>query len=227
MRMMVTLAIALIVGSAANANAATIVLSTFDTDAQGWTLGEMFSTDGATAPTFVASGGNPGGFIRTADIFGFNAFQAPASYLGNQSAAYGGSLTLDTRSTGNDVINYPLVAISNGTTELHFRTPPPSTTAWTSYSISFLASAGWEVVNESSPYVGAPATEAQLQAVLANLQYLNINGDWNTGADQVDLDNVALNTGSASAIPEPASLLLLGTGLGLLARRRRKTDTGK
>ena len=76
-------------------NAAVIVQSTFDWSDEGWRVGEFFSTVGDGIPTFVAFGGNPGGFIRTTDLFGWNAFQAPNSFLGDKSSAYGGTLHIE------------------------------------------------------------------------------------------------------------------------------------
>jgi len=55
--------------------------------------------------------------------------------------------------------------------------------------------------------------------VLANLTLFNLRGDWHTGVDQSDLDNVRI-----LAIPEPETWALLLAGLGLLgfaARRGR------
>ncbi len=215
--------------AALDAHAATITVSTFDTDTNGWTVGEFFSSAGSAAPTLVPSGGNPGGFIRTIDVFGFNAYQAPSAFLGDQSAAYGGTLSLDMQVLSNDDINYPMVVIGDGATTLQFRTTPPGTT-WTSYAVPLLASGGWEIADGTgSPRTGTAVSEAQLLAVLTNLAFLKLDADWLTGPDQVDLDNVALCTSSGcdvnppTAVPEPASLTLLGLGLaGMGARRCRQ-----
>src|SRR5262249_25466397 len=50
-----------------------IAQSTFDTGDGGWRVGDFFGTTGSSVPTYVASGGNPGGFIRTPDLFGWNS----------------------------------------------------------------------------------------------------------------------------------------------------------
>jgi alkaline phosphatase D len=196
--------------------------STFDTDDEGWRIGQFFSNDGNNAPAYFASGGNPGGFIRTTDAFLVTAFQAPGSFLGDMSAAYGGTLHVDQRVASHDSLNYPLVLLGDGTLELQFRTTPPAAgTVWTQYDILLLASAGWEVSDGGDNANDKPdATEAQLQQVLGNLTLFNLRGDWHTGSDQTDLDNVRI-----LAIPEPETYALLLAGLGLLgfaARRRRK-----
>src|SRR4029079_18137613 len=149
----------LIALAALDARAATIAVSTFDTDTNGWTVGEFFTSAGSAAPTLVPSGGSPGGFIRTIDMFGFNAYQAPSAFLGDQSAAYGGTLSLEMQALSNDGINFPMVVIGDGATTLQFRTTPPGT-AWTSYAVPLLASGGWEMGGGTGkPPTGPPATD--------------------------------------------------------------------
>jgi hypothetical protein len=201
------------------ARAAILVESTFDTDAEGWRIGEFFSNAGDSAPTYLSSGGNPGGFIRTGDTFAVVAFQAPAPFLGDKSAAYGGVLHVEQRLVSSDGLNYPMVLLSDGSLRLQFRTVPPGV-AWTAYDIPLLAAAGWEVSDGGDNANDKPdATEAQLQQVLANLTLFNLRADWRSGTDRTDLDNVRI-----LAIPEPESYALMLAGLGLLgfaARRRR------
>jgi Laminin B (Domain IV) len=222
----VCLATLLVVCAALEASASTIAISTFDTDADGWRIGDFFDTTGDIDPAYVASGGNPGGFIRTSDLFSWNAFQAPAGFIGDQSAAYGGSLNLDMQVLTHDGLNYSMVVIGDGVTSLQFRTAPPGT-SWTSYSIPLLASAGWEIANGGPP--GPAATESQLQDVLSGLTFLNLDADWQTGDDRVDLDNVELcsRTGCdvrpPTGVAEPSSLVLFGTAaLGVFRTSRRR-----
>lgn len=181
-----------LLGIAAAANAQ-IAASTFETDADGWTSGEFFNTFGGAVPEYLSLGGNPGGFVRTPDVYGWNAYHAPAKFLGDQSAAYGGTLRLDQRLVSSDGPDYPMVVISDGTLMLQYRTAPPSTN-WTTYNISFLASAGWEFANGSGNQ-GDPASEEQLVQVLSHLLFLHFDADWQTGSDQIDLDNVRMDAG--------------------------------
>jgi hypothetical protein len=187
-----SLALVALLGITSAANAQ-IAVSTFDTDADGWTIGEFFSTFGGDPPSYLTSDGNPGGFIQTSDLYGWNAFHAPAKFLGDKAAAYGGSLRVDQRLLTSDNTIYPMVVISDGTLTLQFRTPPPQT-GWTIYNITLLASAGWEVANGSGN-PGDPASEEQLIQVLSNLVFMNFDGDWQTGSDLIDLDNVRLDAG--------------------------------
>jgi len=203
------------------ATAGVIVQSTFDLSDEGWLVGDLFSASGAFIPTYLAIGGNPGGYISTGDFYDWNAYHAPAAFLGNQSAAYAGTLHLDQRILSSDGVDYPMVMLSDGSLILQFRTTPPGT-SWTAYDIPLLASAGWEISDGWSGDPGPAASEAQLQAVLSSLTFLNIEADWQTGFDQVDLDNVRLESAGAE-VPEPASLVLFGTGLvGLRAWRKRR-----
>ena len=90
---------------------ASLVKSTFDVDADGWRVSEFFSASGTSIPTYVATGGNPGGFIRTTDIYGWNAYLAPSKFLGDQSAACGGSLEFDLRILTTDNVAYYAVVL--------------------------------------------------------------------------------------------------------------------
>ena len=118
------------------AQATPIAISTFDAGNDGWRVGNFFSNFGATAPTFVAAGGNPGGFIRTNDLFGWNSYAAPAAFLTALPSAYGGRLSFDERVRSSDGLVYPMAVISDGALTLQFRTSPPAPgDTWTSFSI--------------------------------------------------------------------------------------------
>jgi alkaline phosphatase D len=199
-------------------SAATIASSTWDNPADGldgWT----FINDGTNLQR-VATGGNPGGFLQITDLaLGPTIyFVAPAKFLGNKASAYGNALSFDLQQTPvNDPFDdTDVLLIGNGIT-LGFATPvhPAETPAWTSYTVSLLASAGWKLGDKN----GAAATEAQLQSVLANLTLVEIRGEFQNGRDVDGIDNVML---SGSTVPEPATItLVLSAGLLLWAKRRR------
>jgi hypothetical protein len=206
------------------ATAAVLASSTFDASTEGWT---QFGD--ATGPVFVPSGGNPGGFIRATDTETGAAwyFSAPAQFLGNKSAAYGTSLTYDLRQSAlfnqnNSVDDVTLVG--NGLTLTKDAGANPDSTLFTHYDVQLLASAGW--------FAGpaTPATETDMMSVLSNLTALLIRGEFVSGPDAGDLDNVFLNGAAAVptpgpiGVPEPANWPLLAVGFALLgAILRRRT----
>lgn len=171
-----------------------LVTSTFDAGPDGWAVGGDATS---TAPTYSAAGGNPTGYIRANDTVsgGTWYFIAPAKFLGNAAAAYGQNLSFDLTQQitgGPDPFNNSDVLLTGAGISLAFDTPvnPAYYPLWTSYAVPLRASAGWRVTN----LTGAPATEAQMQAVLANLTALRIRGEYQTGADTGGLDNVVLRT---------------------------------
>lgn len=202
-------------------NAGVIASSTFDTSDLRWRNGNFDGlTSSPTNVNYLPSGGNPGGQIQVSDNYSWNAFLAPSDYLGNQSAAYLGTLSFDLYDTLTDSSPAAAVMISDGTTFLYSPQLISSVAAgppWNSMSVQFLASTGWTNSPDGS---GTAISEAQMQSVLSNLQVLAIQADWHSGADDVHLDNVVF---SGTSIPEPASGLLLLAGIsGILAWRRNR-----
>jgi len=195
-----------------------LVSSNWDNPADG-VDGWSFVADG-TGFMRVATGGNPGGFLQISDLGtgGVIFFDAAAKFLGNQSAAYGGTLsynlqqsTADRPSSGD----IPEVLLSNPTTTLAFDLPnssnPAVTPQWSAYTFVLLASAGWFDFDTN-----LPATEAQMKAVLSNLTDLEIRAEYSAARDVDGLDNVVL-----ASVPEPASAgLLLSAVLMFLLRWR-------
>jgi hypothetical protein len=202
------------------ARAAVLSQSTFDADDEGWLVGELFAPSGTSVPGYVASGGNPGGFVRTNDLYSWNAYVAPAVFLGDQSDALGGSLIFDTRVSSLDGIAYYAVVLEGGGLQLGYNSGLP-TTDWSTFTIPLTAD-GWNQDLQNSGVGGTPVAEADFLAVMSNLTALRIQADWQTGLDQIDLDNVRLES-SSTPIPEPASLLLLATGLFSLGAARKKS----
>lgn len=206
-----------------------MVISTFDTDAEGWTV----NLDG-TNLTWHASGGNPGGFISADDkpIGVTWYFVAPAKFLGDQSSAFGFYLCFDLKDHGTGLVqDIPADVVLISPTLVIFvdhlpapntdPTPPPgSSTPFTHYMVKLDASGGWKkIVNPIGPIV-APASNAEILAVLSNLTSFQIKGEFRRDLDSGSLDNVVLG-----CIPEPSSgllVLLAGAGMvGVLRRTRR------
>lgn len=181
----------------------------------GWS----FTEDG-TNLVRVATGGNPGGFLQVTDLGlgGVIFFNAPAKFLSDRTAAYGGTLAFDEQQSIGDrqtVSDIPeVLLIGNGVT-LTFDTPnsnnPAVTPNWSSYSVRLLASAGW--IDDDT---GLAATETQMQSALANVTALQIRAEYSSTLDVDGLDNVVL-----ASVPEPASaeLVLCAVPLVFLWRR--------
>ncbi len=220
------------------AQGAIIASSTFNSNAQGWVGADL--NLGAPPPyplmstypvTWAATGGNPGGHIRINDPTQYVIyFSAPAAYLGNQSAAYGGLLSFDIAATmrdGLDLNDPDVILVGPGGLTLVYDvpfTPPPSTVVnWSSFTVN-LDETNWRVGTLTGPF----ATQAQMQTVLGSLSALYIRAEYFVGFDETGyLDNVILRAGF---IPEPASFLLLlrGSAACLAGRRiyRRVTRLG-
>ncbi|MEM0984411.1 MAG: laminin B domain-containing protein [Planctomycetota bacterium] len=192
------------------------VTSTFDTDADGWSTINDTSSFG-----FDALVGNPAGSIvgvdRASGAIWY--FAAPSKFLGNQSAALGGTLSWDILGlTGSQSLggtNADVFLSSGGTLigiDLGFN---PNTTDFTNYSVDLSFDAGWEFVSSTNGNTNGNAVDAATFAsVLANLDGLFIRGEYTTGSDSSALDNVVLT-------PAPAGAMAFA-GVGLLAARRRR-----
>ena len=196
------------------------IVSDFSTGTDGWLL----SGDTTTAlPTHVPLGGNPGGYINGTDLTvgGVWYWDAPVKFLGNVSAAYGQPLTFDLRMRGSGPIFADSdVILAGAGLSLHFDTSPvPQNLLWTSYSVLLSESSGWKVGSLAGP----TPTPAEFQSVLFDLDRLRIRGEFITGSDNGDLDNVTLN-GNFASVPVPASLAIWGLGVlgvGMIVRRRK------
>lgn len=197
-----------------------VVISTFDTGAEGWTvLGDASSG----TPTYVATGGNPGGHISADDTVadGVWLWNAPAKFLGNQSNAVGESLSFDLRqSASSSQFDSSDVIIISPTVTLRFDTALNPATTWTSYTLPITETAGWVA---GPTLASPPATLADITMAFSNITSLQIRGEFRTGGDTGWLDNVIL-------VPEPASgaLLLLAAACPVLCfRHRRRNPAGE
>jgi hypothetical protein len=215
--LLVLLGLGLVLGAPANGVAAIIAQSDFNVTDEGWRVGTLFSATATTVPFYLKDIPTNNGWIETAGLTPSLAFAAPTAFLGDKSAAYGGSLQFDLRIGPflTQAGDRPLVVISDGTTELQFRAITPPLFVFVGFDIPSLASAGWEISNGTGA-AGSPATEAQLLTVLGGLTRFRIEADWNSnptaGDDVTDLDNVRLIAGPSAVAPEPASLTLILVG---------------
>lgn len=209
-RRLIAWAGALLAAAACAAPAGAAVVSAFDADAQGWT--KYTGGDPASTFAFLATGGNPDGHVRIADSASGAAdfFQAPAPYLGDQSAFFAGAIQFDLKLSVAGSGTFEEILLSDGTTQLVCDLGVPTTT-WATYTVALDASGGWH----KSTLAGAAATDAEIQAVLAGLSAFRIRADHRSGTEQVFLDNVVLS-------PEPGLLAPLAVALLALRRRPRR-----
>lgn len=165
------------------------LISTFDSGDDGWLVeGGLFA--GPTQPVFTATDGSPDGHI-SAESSGAWYWVAPAAYLGDQSSAYGWTLSFDLNNddAGSCRNGEDLVILSNGDVRLGISARYSPAAAWTGYSIRLDETAEWFDLSNRQR-----ANEATIRSVLANLVDLRIRG-WHlcTASGSGGLDNVVLN----------------------------------
>lgn len=190
--------------------------SSFTAGDEGWTIADLPGNATAYTPllgTFPVAYDSAGGFISATDPTNNTIFlSAPAAYLGNQSAAAGGTLTFDLRTT-HDTWTLDTVVVlvgANGTVLVNPVAQPPAN-VWSSYSVA-ISPGGWRVTNPAGPL----ATAADLAGVLSNVSMLALPAEFGNGlVETTSLDNVGLNV-----IPEPMSLGAIAA-IGLMMRRHR------
>lgn len=195
-----------------------IAASDFSLGPAGWR-----AFNGVTDDGWQLLGGNPGGFMRATDANtdALWFFAAPAAFLGDLSAAYGGALAYDLRVAGAappHLETYADLQIlgANGVRLVRTMETAPGN-AWTSFLVPLVADGAWRI----GAVDGAAASALTFQQVLAGVTELRIRGDHLSAFETTGLDNVVL-----TAVPEPAALALWAAGLGVCAmalRRRRQT----
>lgn len=193
-----------------------LVQSTFDAGIENW---HTFLT-GGSFPTsnisWVAGAGHPGGAARTIapsdsqTSYFSNAEQFPAALRSASRPGLALSFELSTIRSAGDVfffsaddiaiIQTPGGALGTRLILANFFTAaPPAHPAYAAYAIQFTVSQGWEYFDRG---VRTPATQVQIDTVLANAVALVIRGEYWSGTtpDTTFIDNVVLR-GTPSAPP--------------------------
>ncbi|WP_165228130.1 putative Ig domain-containing protein [Aquisphaera insulae] len=190
--------------------------SDFDSDSEGWksvTLkypqaGSPPAVLGTYNPTFVATGGSPGGSIRIDDPDGSLSvgntqyWSASSKFLGDMSAAYGGILSFSlAQSPTNDPFSQEDVILVGGGLTLVYDTSSNPATGWTGYSVG-LFEGGWRRDSLSGP----AATRSDMRTVLSSLSALYIRGEFQLGPDTEWFDSVALTAFQAQMVYDVAAV---------------------
>ncbi|MFN8342782.1 MAG: FG-GAP-like repeat-containing protein [Cyclobacteriaceae bacterium] len=194
------------------------ITSDFSVDTDGWTVERYGQSFTNFAPTYSATGGNPGG-MATADIFtvsNANAsdwyWVAPSKYTGDLSAIYKRTLSFDlfVGQAGTDNTN-PDVVILGSSGSLYYQFPTkPATGAWTSYSLP---------MDETQWHSGCMSCAAPSQATMKRVlgtvtgvriraKYLGvISASYVTSIDNVVMDMIPSVPGPVVTSFSPASAL--------------------
>lgn len=203
---------ALVISAAASAS----VVSTFDTDAEGWGI-----LNDATGFQWTDDFGNDPGAIRATDTVSGDIwyFSASDDYLGNMSSYYGQQLSWDILlNVGSGNLDTPAdVMLVGGGMSIGIDVgADPVNGQWTSWSVDLDESQDWRHVSSlvNGSLSATEVTQADFQTVLANLTGLYIQGEHTNGSDSATLDNVVL-------LPAPGALGLLLPAM-LAGRRRRR-----
>jgi hypothetical protein len=190
---------------------------TFDESDEGWgTLNDAreFAWTGAL--------GNPPGAIRARDIGDGRIwyFAAPDEVLGNRTGFYAGSIRWDVLGIQGNQTSIPgradVMLVGGGLQIGIDLAVVPLLSGWTTGSTTVSSTENWRLIDslDNGTLSGTVASQAQIRAVLADLQGFYIRGEYTNGADQAAIDNV-------SFVPTPGALALLGVSILTGARRRR------
>lgn len=198
------------------ADGARAVESRFDAGDEGWTLVDAKTGVGGAAVVWQAAGQ-----ISTNDVYDWNAFAAPAAFLGDLRGTIGGTLSFELQAARQDAgaASYFTAALRSGPDLLVWFGGAPSLTEMTRFSVAFDASGGWELNPTAlgAPGSGTAVDAAAFRAFVAQVDGLYIDADWRFGSDNTTLDNVVL-----AAVPEPQTWALMLAGLAACVRRARQ-----
>lgn len=200
--------------SVAAASASAQIMSTFDTDAEGWgTLND------ARDFLHTSALGNQPGAIPANDR-GTGAiwyYAASTDYLGDRTGNLGGSLSWDILGITGDQTSISAradVILSGAGMTIGINVGvQPVNDQWTSWSVMLQAD-GWRTVSDLSDgdLSATAVSHADFASVLADLDGLYIRGEYTNGSDATALDNVVLTIPAPGAWTVAGALLLAGRG---------------
>ena len=218
-----SLAAVMVVASAGATNAA--ILYTFDTDNQGWRVGDV----SGTVPNALALAGWQLGRLKLSDEARQTGVYAPQAVLGNQSGAYNGSISFDVSNAFNDGVAYAgLILYGNGlSAAVNLGPPSTNNNALTTFTLT-LNEANFTRFNGGFFQSATALSQAQFQGILGDLKGIAFTTEYATGADDSRFDNAVftgfVDPNATGAVPEPATwaMMIIGFGAaGSIIRRRR------
>lgn len=194
-RTLIGCALGLLCSAGANAQ---IAVSDFSSDLDGWTTVANKNAQIDWQP----------GMITQQDIhYGTMAFKAPSKFLGDVTAAYGGSFSFDFMTSSSYFWpSQPKLRMSGetqwGTLTVTLRLPEPTNAnTFYSYDIPFQESDDWSLNGHRRT-----PTQEEFQAILARLTDIRIIGDTSSESDELfSIANVRLDPPDLPE-PEPGSL---------------------
>jgi hypothetical protein len=174
------------------ASAKTLAKSTFKDSAEKWRIVGDTATD-PEKPDFIATGGDPGGFIQAVDqaVGGVMYWRAPKAFLGNQKDAFGGTLSYSFQQSATDTQfdDEDIVLEGHGLTLSNSAVgSPPATPDWSTVTATLKGSSWQDDTNNDG------VTRREFKRVLGDLDELQIRAEYRTGDDTDGLDSVFLKT---------------------------------
>ncbi|MFZ6012130.1 MAG: laminin B domain-containing protein, partial [Bacteroidota bacterium] len=182
--------------------AQTTVSSTFDADAEGWTV-TYVDDSGPMTVNHNSSGGNPGGYVSSiVTVTSDRYWKAPSKFLGNWAyRSYGETLTFDLQFSGTanaHGASYGDVTIEGGNSRLVYTLPSYPGAGWTSFAVKLDNTTPWRWNSTG----GQLATKNEIMSVLTNVTDLFILGNYsNSQPVASSLDNVVLPIKATIAPP--------------------------
>jgi hypothetical protein len=164
------------------------VRSSFDSNDEGWTITGDARATGAK-PEFGNPDAGTTGLISAKDDVtgGIWYFTAPAKYLGDQSQAFGRTLSFDLKVTPiSNPFDAPDVVLEAGQLSFNYDLPRDPGTDWTHYEVP-LDGSGWKAGEAAD---AGMVSAQEFRALLAHLTALRIRGEYHSGPDTGSLANV-------------------------------------